>query len=113
MNLNEEERGHVRFTGVRDQQLSQMFQELGFSTAEGTITNNTTILIVPMIGYQSGSVTKAFKMLNKRLIVKNPNLRFTNYHDIPLIQEYHLYPMILTVPQAYEYINYLKGENRL
>ena len=45
----------VRFTGVRDQKLVNILNEMGYDAGEGSVTKDTDILIVPSAGYNSGS----------------------------------------------------------
>ena len=53
-------RVQVRFTGVRDAELEELFNSKGFD-ADGNkgVTKNTMILIVPYIGFQSSKTKKA------------------------------------------------------
>ena len=53
-------RVQVRFTGVRDTELEELFNSKGFD-ADGNkgVTKNTMILIVPYIGFQSSKTKKA------------------------------------------------------
>ena len=52
-------RFQVRFTGVRDAELEELFNSKGFD-ADGNkgVTKNTMILIVPYIGFQSSKTKK-------------------------------------------------------
>ena len=54
-----EVRPEVRFTGVRDSQLEEMFNSKGFD-ADGkkTVTKKTAILIVPYMGFTSSKTSK-------------------------------------------------------
>lgn len=45
----------VRFTGVRDKQLVDALNSMGYDAGEGSVTKDTDILIVPHEGYNSGS----------------------------------------------------------
>ena len=49
----------VRFTGVRDSQLEEMFNSKGFD-ADGkkSVTKKTAILIVPYMGFTSSKTSK-------------------------------------------------------
>lgn len=49
----------VRFTGIRDQQLEEAFNKIGYD-ADGNkpVTGKTNILVVPYAGYQSSKVNK-------------------------------------------------------
>jgi NAD-dependent DNA ligase len=59
-------RVQVRFTGVRDAELEELFNSKGFD-ADGTkgVTKKTMILVVPYVGFQSSKTQKA-----------NPNCAF-------------------------------------
>ena len=55
----------VRFSGVRNKDLEEMFKAKGFdASGDKTVTNNTKILIVPYQNYMSGKVAKALKVPN-------------------------------------------------
>ena len=53
-------RVQVRFTGVRDAELEELFNSKGFDADSNKgVTKNTMILIVPYIGFQSSKTKKA------------------------------------------------------
>lgn len=49
----------IRFTGVRDKNLIEQLNELGHDAGEGSVTEDTDILIVPMAGHTSAKTKKA------------------------------------------------------
>jgi hypothetical protein len=48
----------VRFTGVRNAELVNILNSIGYDAGEGGVTKDTDILIVPSEGYNSGSKYK-------------------------------------------------------
>ena len=53
----------VRFSGVRNKNLEEMFKAKGFdASGDKNVTNNTNILIVPYQNYMSGKVAKALRV---------------------------------------------------
>lgn len=77
-------KGQVRFTGVRDEALANMFRSKGYEVSEGSVSSKCAILVVPYTGYNSTKVDKAMELRNK-----------TN-SDIP---------KIVTLQEAYELVN--------
>lgn len=52
----------VRFTGVRNQELVNALNQMGYDAGEGSVTKDTDILIIPYSGYNTGSkYSKAIK----------------------------------------------------
>ena len=45
----------VRFTGVRNIQLVNILNSMGYDAGEGSVTKDTDILIVPSESYKTGS----------------------------------------------------------
>ena len=58
----------VRFTGVRNQILVNILNEMGYDAGEGGVTKDTDILIVPYEGYNSGSKYKKAKEYGIKII---------------------------------------------
>lgn len=103
-------RGIVRFTGSRDKQLYDLFIKKGFDASlEGHITKDTTILVVPILGYVSSSVEKGFSYLNKRLDSMNAGIHVHNYNDLIHLRNMNLNvtPIILSVEEAYKMLESL------
>lgn len=48
----------VRFTGVRNKQLVDALNSIGYDAGEGSVTKDTDILVVPYEGYNSGNKYK-------------------------------------------------------
>ena len=104
-------RGIVRFTGIRDDQITKAFNDKGFDAdPNGSLTNSCTILIVPFIGYQSSKVFKAFDLLNRRLslISEAQGMSINGYQDLPIARQFNLTPLIMTVTEAKSYIDSLE-----
>jgi DNA ligase (NAD+) len=99
-----EQRMQVRFTGFRDKNLEQLFNAKGFdANGEGSVTNSTSILIVPYLGYESSSTKKAFSILSKKVKALDPaNAQYIGYNNLIIAR--NLSPWILTPDQANEYI---------
>lgn len=92
-------KGKVRFTGFRDQQLCDLFIQNGYDcTLDGKLTKDTTILLVPMLGYISSSVNKAFSELSKKL--QQP---IRDYNDLMKLREQKISinPVIMSSVEAY------------
>lgn len=51
----------IRFTGVRDADLVATVQSMGHDIGEGSVTKDTSILVVPNINFSSGKVDRAKK----------------------------------------------------
>lgn len=101
--------GQVRFSGIRDLQLVDLFNEKGFDASnDGSVNKNTTILVVPMVGFLSSKVEKAFKYINNRLSHLTDK-RVLSYNDLHLVREFNVYPCIFTVQEAYQFIQNFKG----
>ena len=104
-NSNNYSRGQVRFTGTRDEQLCKLFMDKGYdASSTGSFTNKTTILIIPYLGFQSTKVDKAFHVLNSRLSQFRTGQTISGYNDLDLVNQYQLFPKIMTVQEAYAYI---------
>lgn len=93
----------VRFSGVRDHVLEGLFNQKGFEAGEGGVTKDTAILVIPYIGFNSNNVTKAFKYLTQKYNAMNDTNMIISYENLNLCN--NISPFVLTVDQAYEYIN--------
>ena len=51
----------IRFTGIRDKEMIDKLNELGYDAGEGTVTKDTFILVVPYEGFDSSKVKNAMK----------------------------------------------------
>lgn len=91
-------KGKVRFSGIRDQQLVDLFLSKGYDAGDGGVNKDTLILIIPMMGYMSGNVQKAFKFLSAKAGFP------VNYANLLQIRQSNTAPMIMTVPEAYAFI---------
>ena len=92
-------KGKVRFTGFRDQQLCDLFIQHGYDcTLDGKFTKDTVILVVPMLGYVSNSVIRAFADLSKKL-----NQPIRDYNDLMKLREQKISinPVIMSSVEAY------------
>ena len=49
----------IRFSGIRDKELENKLRLMGHDCSDGSVTNNTNILIVPYNGFISTKVEKA------------------------------------------------------
>lgn len=58
----------IRFTGVRNKQLCEQLNTLGYDADDGSITKNTDILLIPYEGFSSSKVQKAMKNPNTKII---------------------------------------------
>lgn len=77
-------KGQVRFTGVRDETLANLFRAKGYEVSEGAVSSKCSILIVPYNGYNSTKVNRAMELRGK-----------TNSDT----------PKIITVQEAYDLVN--------
>ena len=107
--LNSYSRGGVRFSGVRDKQLEGLFNKAGYEAdGNASVNKDTVILIVPMMGYESTNVTKAFKWQDKRLSLHGADMllgrRIKGYGDQDLVDGIQIYPKIMTIEEAYKFI---------
>lgn len=69
----------IRFTGFRNQQLSQQLITAGYDADDSaSITKKTDILLVPYEGFMSSKVSKAMKNLNTKIV---PVQEFVNNMD--------------------------------
>lgn len=95
----------VRFSGVRDDKLTKLFNDKGFDAREGSVTKTTGILIVPHIGYESGNTKKAFKILGDKYakLTGIGGTAYIDYNNLGVCRE--ISPFIMTVDQAYQYIS--------
>lgn len=92
----------VIFTGVRDKNLVQLFESKGFECKESGVTKSTSILIIPHIGYESGNVKKAFKILKDNYIKLNNESIEVSYNTLNKVNGLGIY--IVPIDEAYEYI---------
>lgn len=93
----------IRFTGVRDAVLEDMFNQKGYdANGEQSVTNDTYMLIVPYAGYMSGKVKKAFKILTKDYDLRTNSAEQINYNNLYKCKD--LAPFIFTVDEAYQFI---------
>lgn len=102
----------VRFTGFRDAELARLFNEKGFDASEGGCTKDTSILVIPHMGFESGNVQKAFKFLGQAAalimgLLKPVTVNYENLDQILTLT--NIQPYIMTSQQAYEYIKNFKG----
>lgn len=96
----------VRFSGVRDEQLYQLFLDKGYDISmQSGITNSTYILIIPYHGYSSSSVTKAFKLINLHMKEHGYEEMINNYEQLNISIQKHISPYILTIDEAYRWIS--------
>ena len=102
-NMNNGDRIKVRFSGVRDHVLEELYKQKGFDCGEGSVTKDTAILIIPYLGYNSNNTTKAFKYLTQKYNSKNDTIIDIGYDNLKLCEG--MSPFILTLDQAYQYIN--------
>ena len=58
----------IRFTGVRNKQLQEQLNTLGYDADDSSVTKNTKILIVPYDGFSSSKVQKAMKNQDIKII---------------------------------------------
>lgn len=57
--MNNNIKPKVRFTGIRDKKLEQLFTDSGYDArSEAGVTKDTSILIIPYIGFNSSKVSK-------------------------------------------------------
>lgn len=56
---NIENKVKIRFSGIRDSELVRKLNEIGCIAGEGSVTKDTSYLVVPYDGYMSDKVTKA------------------------------------------------------
>lgn len=59
----------IRFTGVRDRQLMNMLSDMGHDVGDGSVTNDTDILVVPYLNYTSSKTNKVISKGLKTIIV--------------------------------------------
>ena len=103
----------VRFTGFRDKELAALFEAKGFdSNLEAGCTKDTSILVIPYKGFDSGNVQKAFKFLGQHAalimgIVKPVPVSYENLDQILTLTG--IQPYVMTSSQAYEYIKKFNG----
>lgn len=100
----------VTFSGVRDVQLAKLYEDKGFQVKESGVTNDTSILIVPFYGFQSGKVTKAFKIKETRARQQHGIKVPVSYDTIVQYPELvHVYPYVMDINAAYEFIKNYQG----
>ena len=57
-----EEKIEIRFSGIRNKQLSEQLNTAGYDADDsGSVTKNTKILLIPYEGFNSSKVSKAMK----------------------------------------------------
>lgn len=105
---NSSNRGQIRFSGIRDEQLVDLFNEKGFDAGDGAVTKDTTILVVPMKGFMSSKVQKAIKLMNNKFSLIGP-FRVTGYENMNAAIEYGITPWVMTIQEAYQFIEDYKG----
>lgn len=66
--LSSSESIQIRFTGVRNKQLQEQLNTLGYDADDSSVTKNTKILIVPYDGFSSSKVQKAMKNQDIKII---------------------------------------------
>ena len=100
----------IRFSGVRDKALMQMFNEKGFdANDEGAVSKRTGMLIVPYKGFMSGKVKTAFHILTEKVMQRDPdNTAAIGYETMDLAKG--MTPWVMTLDEAYAFIkNYSKN----
>ena len=104
---NVQSKGQVCFSGIRDEKLAELFAANGYDVAlDGGVTNKCSILIIPFTTYDSTKVIKAITLINKRLSSILPGKEVNNVSTAQAVaKEYQISPLILTVAEAYTYIN--------
>lgn len=104
--FGEADKLEVRLTGFRDQNLLDEFNNHPshrFNATDGSVINNTYILVVPHVGFESTKTKKAFDILSRKFKIANPgqmlNINWSNLSAVA-----NLTPTIMTADQAYQYI---------
>lgn len=98
----------VRFSGIRDQTLANQLESHGYDVSmESGITEKTEILIVPYRGYDSNTVRKAMKILNKRLKNANQTFEVTDYQGILQANSLGFKPIVYPLDEVVQNINLL------
>ena len=95
----------VRFSGIRDEILANKFKNAGYDVdLDGGVTKDILILIVPYLGWNSSKVIKVFDLISKQYSARYnmPNFKI-GWDNIHLANG--LYPMIMTVDQADQWIS--------
>ena len=110
-------KGLIKFSGIRDQTLMDLFSDKGFEVSDSSgCSQNTTILVVPNYSYDSTSVNRAFKYMNRRFneLPANRKQNINGLHGtygIQMGKELKIKPYIMTLAEAYKWINnYTEGQ---
>lgn len=98
-----ENKPKVRFTGVRDNKLAELFNNIDYDCGEGGVTKDTAILVVPYIGFNSNNTAKAFKYLTQKYNAMHDTNIQIDYSNLALCEQ--ISPYILTLDQAYAYVS--------
>ena len=99
----------IRFSGVRDQNLANQLESHGYEVSmESGITEKTEILIVPYRGYDSNTVRKAMKILNKRLKTAGQIFEVNDYQGILQANSLGLRPIVYPLDELVQNINLLE-----
>ena len=61
----------MRFTGFRDKDLTSRLTEAGVDISEGSVTKDTTFLVVPYEGYNTGKKYKDANKYGVSIITRN------------------------------------------
>ena len=104
--FGEADKLEVRLTGFRDQNLMDEFNNHPshrFNATDGSVINNTYILVVPHVGFESSKTKKAFDILSKKYEIANPG-KMLNINWSNLAAVANLSPTIMTADQAYQFI---------
>ena len=88
----------IRFTGFRpDGDEINYLESKGFNVSMGGITKDTSILLVPFIGFDSNNVRKAFKYLSQSISAINQNPISIGYDNYEQVFNTSAHPKIMTM----------------
>lgn len=106
-----EERIEICFSGIRDKNIEALAYECGYETNEN-LTSNTSILIVPYIGFTaSGKIKRVFSMYSKKYhVLHNTTDVNISWDNIDLIKPYGFKPEIMDIYSFKALLN-MKLEN--
>ena len=77
----------IRFSGVRNLQLTELLSTKGYDIDDGSVTKKTDILIVPYDGFESGKVAKAKKQPETIIVSID---EFINNMEVYIGEKYNL-----------------------
>lgn len=92
----------VSFSGIRDLNITELFESKGFECKESGVTKATSILIIPHMGYQSGNVSKAFKILQNNYKKMTGDTIEINYNNLDKVNGMGI--NIMPIDIAYQYV---------